>query len=520
MSLLLKVIFLVLSSLFSEDSVEICDNGVDDNGNGKIDINDEQCFCPPLEPISLIPNPSFEEQNCCPESHSSMNCASGWIQASEATTDYFHTCDWVSSLNIPQPLPHGEGYVGIIDGSFNGDFNPDWKEYVGTCLTDTLRKDSIYRFQFYVGFLDRSTSPEIEIALFGSTSCDNLPFGVGDPEFGCPSNSSDWVRLGAVGTIGENEWRQFSFTLKPNLDITAVAIGPACSHRSYDRNPYHLLDNLVLSKEINFMVDIEEEGFPCDDDFRLSIPAQEGFEYQWYRDGIAIVGATNANLKPLKQRGSYQLRVTNENGCQLSEPYVYRPPFKTSQLSETICRGSAYSFGKRELTTEGVYLDTLTASNNCDSIIRLNLSLSDASEKQVEVKIFPSESYQIGSTTYEIPGTYTQTISSTTGCDSTVLLTLDQYQIYTPNAFSPNDDGRNDVFTIYGASELKQISSLKIFDRWGNLLYEGKELRNGTGWNGKINTAPTNPGIYVYQAVLLMDDEKKRSIQGTFTLVP
>ena len=45
---------------------EICDNGVDDDGDGRVDQNDEDCFCELAEAVSLIPNPSFENQDCCP----------------------------------------------------------------------------------------------------------------------------------------------------------------------------------------------------------------------------------------------------------------------------------------------------------------------------------------------------------------------------------------------------------------------------------------------------------------------
>lgn len=46
---------------------EMCDNGLDDDADGQIDLNDDECHCEPLEQPSLIPNPSFEAQDCCPD---------------------------------------------------------------------------------------------------------------------------------------------------------------------------------------------------------------------------------------------------------------------------------------------------------------------------------------------------------------------------------------------------------------------------------------------------------------------
>jgi len=93
--IILSCIFLPLSTW---GQIEICDNGIDDDFDNLIDLNDDDCICEVIEPISVIPNPSFEEMNCCPDNRSQLNCASLWIQASEPTTDFIHTCDWMGRL--------------------------------------------------------------------------------------------------------------------------------------------------------------------------------------------------------------------------------------------------------------------------------------------------------------------------------------------------------------------------------------------------------------------------------------
>jgi len=70
---------------------EVCDNGIDDDMDGLIDLNDPDGNCLSAAPISLIPNPSFEDKSCCPNSNSMLECDT-WIQASVATTDYMHSC--------------------------------------------------------------------------------------------------------------------------------------------------------------------------------------------------------------------------------------------------------------------------------------------------------------------------------------------------------------------------------------------------------------------------------------------
>jgi len=141
---LILLVFLVLSISISY-SQEICDNGIDDDFDGMIDLNDEDCFCAKHIPVSLIPNPSFEEKTCCPKQNARLDCAVGWIQASAPTTDYVHTCgNYLGNTNIPAyaplPFPDGEGGVGFRDGQRHAGSN--YKEYVGACLTESMEVGS------------------------------------------------------------------------------------------------------------------------------------------------------------------------------------------------------------------------------------------------------------------------------------------------------------------------------------------------------------------------------------------
>lgn len=160
---------------------EICDNGIDDDGDGLIDLNDPECTCELLEPESLIPNPSFEQLNCCPSDLEQLHCAKFWIQASTPTTDFIHACGWMGYERYPPPwpFPDGNGVLGFRDGIFLRNENPqrNWKEYAGACLINPMRKGVEYRFEFYVGFVSPDISPPINISFFGTTECANLPFG-------------------------------------------------------------------------------------------------------------------------------------------------------------------------------------------------------------------------------------------------------------------------------------------------------------------------------------------------------
>ena len=236
--MILRRLFIILTYIFLSlpilAQLEICDNARDDGNDGQIDMNDDDCICQIINPQSLIPNPSFEEMDCCPIDRSQLDCASDWIQASEATTDYINTCDWLGwpEFPPPRPFPDGDGIMGFRDGRVrNGNMaEPFWKEYAGACLISPLLKDSTYRFQFDVGFVSRERSPPINISFFGTNSCEFLPFGIGNNAFGCPTNSPNWERLASVNVNGGlgNTWVKSSLTIVPEEDIYAITIGPDC----------------------------------------------------------------------------------------------------------------------------------------------------------------------------------------------------------------------------------------------------------------------------------------------------
>ncbi len=95
--------------------------------------------------------------------------------------------------------------------------------------------------------------------------------------------------------------------------------------------------------------------------------------------------------------------------------------------------------------------------------------------------------------------------------------------IFTPNIFSPNNDGQNDFFNVFVNPEiLQRVDALLIYDRWGNLVHDGGnniDLANYEGWDGTMNNTDVAAGVYVYyyEAVLINNETVSRS--GDFTLI-
>jgi gliding motility-associated-like protein len=96
-------------------------------------------------------------------------------------------------------------------------------------------------------------------------------------------------------------------------------------------------------------------------------------------------------------------------------------------------------------------------------------------------------------------------------------------RIFVPNVFSPNDDRINDFFTIFTGNKAEQINFMRIFDRWGEIVFETDvpfaSDDESLGWDGKLNDEPLMPGVYVYVAELQFADEETVIVAGDVTLI-
>ncbi|MCB0839629.1 MAG: gliding motility-associated C-terminal domain-containing protein [Bacteroidetes bacterium] len=513
--------------ILSQTTSEICNNGIDDDKDGLIDLNDGDCDCQYIEPVFSIPNPSFEEKSCCPVGSGRMECVDDWVKSSVTTPDFINLCGFqgFNLVPMPKPIPDGEGCVGFFNGySGPGDSRPTWKEYVGVCLDVPLLAGVTYTFEFYVGFSEEPYSPGFKLSFFGTHTCDYLPFEYNNQEFGCPSNSVRWTTLSSVDVEGTNEWVLAQMTITPHDDVYALVIGPACPLVVRDYSSYYFFDHITLVNQSSDPFDIQANGNPCGDQFSLSVADAPIFDYQWFKDGIALVGENEARLTPNPKYGPgiYQVMMTDSVECQISREYIHELPVFSGMKNLAICQGDAYSFNNQALTAPGIYIDTLKTADQCDSILTLNLEVVEGFRTQVEAKIFPGETYQVGGQTFDQEGKYDIMLLSQAGCDSLVLLTLSLYDAYLPSAFTPNGDGINDIFIVMGGEDLVLIKNLSVFNRWGNLVYTATDIRANDltqGWDGRTIHGPGAEGVYIFVAQLVYDDGKARDVSGSVTLI-
>ena len=148
-------------------------------------------------------------------------------------------------------------------------------------------------------------------------------------------------------------------------------------------------------------------------------------------------------------------------------------------------------------------------------------------EWQVEGAVAEYESSATDLLLQELSGTI-QVIASASSDEvciegDTLLVTYQpDYDIFVPNAFSPNSDGINDVLSVFCRDTKASVLQMQVFDRWGGLVWEGVEFSvndNSQGWDGLQGFDSLHPGVYVWTVELQFSDGKVKTFSGDVLLM-
>ena len=259
------------------------------------------------------------------------------------------------------------------------------------------------------------------------------------------------------------------------------------------------------SDEIIDAVDVSLMNIVCHGDANgaLTINSVDGgtppYTYQW--SGNQPGNAMLTSLGP----GQYTLTVSDGNGCSFTQTYVVTEPDLV-----TLDIGPNMTVRERDSVT-------LHISTNLtpDAISTIDWGGYNG----LFCPGCPSFQFIAQSS-----ATISAMISDTAGClaSDSMRLTVVVPKIYfIPNVFSPNDDDVNDYFFISGRFNLVNIGYLRIYDRWGNQLFEEENLTPGIeqmGWDGRFKDQPMQPGVYVFVAELQFEDISQ-VVTGEITIV-
>ncbi len=203
--------------------------------------------------------------------------------------------------------------------------------------------------------------------------------------------------------------------------------------------------------------------------------------------------------------GTYPLVVSDKNGCTAAESVTIEQPFIP------------------DLTL----IDVLTIEEG-DSI--LLTPLTNIAQNQIMAWSW-SPATGLSCTDCQQPWAkplrsqhYTVTVEDMDGCqaeDRIVVKVSRNRHIYPPTAFTPNEDGENDRFTLF-TKGVREIRSLAIYDRWGEQLFVRKNFQpndESLGWDGSFRGSPVTPAVFVWAAEVEYLDGEVEVVYGDVTVV-
>jgi len=178
------------------------------------------------------------------------------------------------------------------------------------------------------------------------------------------------------------------------------------------------------------------------------------------------------------------MHFVNAAGCDSTATLILTVKMPTSStIKASICDGDSYYFNGVNYSTAGVYSAHLLDAVGVDSTAILNLTVNPVFTTHNNIILISGDSYPINGHSYDQTGVYTDVLRTTNGCDSTVVSHITVVNI--PNTITPNGDGYNDLFM--------KGWHIKVYNRNGIVLYEGKE-----GWNGSYHNKPVSKDTYFY----------------------
>jgi gliding motility-associated-like protein len=257
------------------------------------------------------------------------------------------------------------------------------------------------------------------------------------------------------------------------------------------------IDTVIVKASIidNSLQLIGSELFCSDSGDSAILRVQPTDRIQWFKDDRIINRANQTDCR-ITQTGSYYATLINNAGCIINtekqniiidEPKPgIKYPVKYAVIDLPL-ELKAREFGDNVLWSPPSWLNSQTSYT----------------------PVFIGSSDQL----------YTIEIKTNSGCitvDTQLVKTVKKAEIYVPTAFSPNKDGLNDFLRpiIMG---VKEIHYFRIFNRWGQLLYEMKT--DQPGWDGNLNGVPQASQVVVWMLEGIGMDNSIYRRKGTTLLV-
>ena len=292
----------------------------------------------------------------------------------------------------------------------------------------------------------------------------------------------------------------------------------------------------------------------------IQLDAGLGFsKYMWTNDSLTRTISVNRS-------GIYKVTVYNSIGCTASDSSsVTFSRVEIAQNDTAVCSNASYTLNVvdprfsykwstgdttssilvRPSVPTSYFVEAFDGTTSCKDSVSITIEQPlpgiryapiDAvvnKPRQVEAREFGQQyewfpSLQLSNSKTRTPTItpskqqqYTIKITTGIGCvtiDTLLIRVFSDRNIYVPQGFTPNNDGNNDRLYPFLIG-INKLSIFKIYDRWGNLLFNRANVTSATGWDGTYNGRLMPPGVYVWVAEGVDIDNNLIRRQGNFALI-
>jgi subtilisin-like proprotein convertase family protein len=271
---------------------------------------------------------------------------------------------------------------------------------------------------------------------------------------------------------------------------------------------------------VNAQIQPNNNQTVCENDnFTLTANVPNAAVYQWFNNGQAIVGATN-NTYVVNSTGNYSFIADNGTSCNVSSDTVYIEALPAPDLvleilggQDTLCdsecaylladgadqyywfNGSTLDYVEVDQT--GNYWVIGTSTNGCQETDSINIWINSSTDTVLYVSAM--DQYSLNGVTYYQTGIFTQTLSNSLGCDSTIMLDLDLSFTGVENleeiGYSIFPNPATNVISVNSPFEME--SPYELLDSRGRIVLNGELI----GKSCQISLSEIATGTYFLKII-------------------
>lgn len=263
-------------------------------------------------------------------------------------------------------------------------------------------------------------------------------------------------------------------------------------------------DQLQLNGQAIRIEVLGDETICVGDTAQISVDVlgQDDLIFRWMPVDQIIGPSDEASiLVSPEEDETFEVNIVNVAGCSLDtmvtiQLFNFVPPLDITTDKDTVREGET---AQLMATENGGYIYQWQFDPTLDQ-----LDIADPIASPVETT------------------TYVLDIRDQNGCLNQAFITIVVFNpaclppfVYVPNAFTPNGDGRNDVFKVFGdpIDEMELI----IYDRWGEKVFESNQKDNG--WDGSFRGKALSPDVYAYYVKVRCFNGQEYITKGNVTLI-